>query len=153
MLKLPRDHMYDEEKCGNIEYRFVRSWPAEDIVTLYKAGGWWKDNNDLERIAPLIKRTFAFLIAVDRRMGRGIGMGRIISDTLSDAYIQDVVVLPEYRGKGIGKEILEKLVNHCRKRGLGWIGLIAEEGTENFYLPLGFKRFEGQPMVYEPGDN
>jgi len=153
MLKLTGSHMSDEEMSVNIDYRFVRSWPSGDIVALYKAGGWWKDHYDPKGIAPLLEKTFAFVVAVDINSGRAIGMGRIISDGVSDAYIQDIVVLSEHRGRGIGKKILKKLVDHCRKQGLVWIGLIAEEGTEDFYSPLGFNRFKGQPMVYEPGDS
>ena len=153
MPKLTGDHMCDEEKSDNIEYRFVRSWPPEDIVSLYKAGGWWKDHYDPKGILPLIEKSFAFTVAVDEKSGRTLGMGRIISDGVSDAYLQDIVVLPEHRRKGIGKKILKKMVEHCRKQGLVWIGLIAEESTEDFYSTMGFKRFEGQPMVYEPGDN
>ncbi len=145
--------MGDGNKGEIIDFRFVRSWPPEDIVSLYKAGGWWKDHYDPAGISFLLEKTFAFVVAVEGNSRRAVGMGRIISDGVSDAYIQDIVVLHEYRGKGIGKKILEKLVDHCRKQGLVWIGLIAEEGTEDFYLPLGFNRFSGQPMVYEPGDN
>ena len=143
--------MCNEENSGYIEYRFVRSWSSGDIISLYKAGGWWKDHYDPKGIRPLMEKTFAFTVAVDKNSGRAVGMGRIISDGVSDAYLQDIVVLHEHRGKGIGKNILKKMVEHCRKLGLVWIGLIAEEGTEDFYRPMGFHRFNGQPMVYEPG--
>ena len=79
-------------------------------------------------------------------------MGRVISDGVSDGYIQDVTVLEEMRGKGIGSLITKKLLDTCLERGLSWIGLIAEKGSNQFYHPLGFKEFDGEPMVYERGD-
>ena len=77
-------------------------------------------------------------------------MGRVISDGISDGYIQDVVVFPEYRKKGVGKKIVLTLLDECKKRGLGWIGLIAEPNSEQFYLPLGFRKLEDYvPLIYE----
>ena len=70
-------------------------------------------------------------------------MGRAISDGASDAYIQDVVVLPEFRGNGIGRELVVRLVAHGRERCLEWIGLLAEPGTSRFYVRMGFEPLEG----------
>jgi ribosomal protein S18 acetylase RimI-like enzyme len=66
-------------------------------------------------------------------------MGRVISDGASDGYIQDVVVLPEFRGRGIGREIIRRLTDRCVAAGLTWIGLVAEPGTQKFYETLGFQ--------------
>jgi len=52
-------------------------------------------------------------------------MGRAISDGISDAYIQDVTVLSEFRGQGIGTGIVQEILKQLRDDGLQWIGLIA----------------------------
>jgi len=51
---------------------------------------------------------------------RIIGMGRAISDRVSDAYIQDVTVHSDYRGRGIGKAIVRKLLERLRGNGTGF---------------------------------
>jgi GNAT superfamily N-acetyltransferase len=78
-------------------------------------------------------------------------MGRAISDGVSDAWLQDIVVLKRYRGRGLGNAIIRKLVEHCKSRGLVWIGLVAEPGTKKFYEPLGFETLPGEPMVIRTG--
>jgi len=79
-------------------------------------------------------------------------MGRIISDGVSDAYIQDLVILQKYRGQGIGKKLVGVLLKHCLSHGITWIGLIAEPGQDEFYLPLGFKTMKNYvPMKFEEG--
>ena len=89
-------------------------------------------------------------MAVDPPTGRAIGMGRVLSDGVSDGYIQDLVVLPGYRKSGIGRMIVSALLAACQAKGLGWIGLIAEPGSERFYLPLGFRQMKGYiPLLYE----
>lgn len=81
--------------------------------------------------------------------GRIVGIARVISDGFSDAYIQDVVVLPDYRGRGIGTELVRRLTQFCLDRKIAWIGLIAEPGTQDVYAKLGYGPLtDYQPMLY-----
>ncbi len=132
-----------------IEIKLVEGWPEDKIVNLYKAGGWWKESYEKSGIPKLIKGSFAFAVAVDKN-NETIGMARVLSDGSSDAYIQDVVVLPEYRKKGIGKKLVLKLVEFCKKKGIYWIALISEPDQEHFYEKLGFKLMKNYtPMKFE----
>jgi aralkylamine N-acetyltransferase len=136
------------QTAHHIEIRLIDAWKNDEIVRLYRAGGWWNENYDKSSIPSLIKGSFLFAVALDRE--QAVGMGRVISDGVSDGYIQDIVVLPSYRRSGIGKMIISTLLEACRERGLGWIGLIAEPGSEEFYHTLGFRRLEGyMPLIYE----
>jgi aralkylamine N-acetyltransferase len=128
---------------------FVNMWDEEEIAALYKVGGWWKDEYKTEDLRHLIRGSFAFAVATDTKTGRAIGMGRVIADGVSDAYIQDLVVLPEYRKSGVGSQIVAALVNRCLQSGITWIGLIAEPDTEKFYRPLGFHSMENHiPLIF-----
>jgi len=132
-----------------IEVKIVDSWSEKEIIELYKIGGWWKKSYDPSGIKYLIKGSFAFVVAVDKTTKKAIGMGRLISDGVSDAYIQDTVVLPEYRDRGIGGMIVKTLLNYCLSKGILWLGLIAEPNQEKFYSTLGFKKLEKYvPMKY-----
>jgi GNAT superfamily N-acetyltransferase len=132
-----------------VEYQVVTAAPAEEIVALYKAGGWWQESSaNRSRIEPMIRGSFCFMVA--RAPDGGIiAMGRAISDGASDAYIQDVVVLPSYRRQGVGHELIRRLTEFCLEREIGWIGLVAEPGTATFYENLGYRLLQGyQPMLY-----
>jgi spermidine synthase len=75
-------------------------------------------------------------------------MGRSISDGVSDAYIQDVTVSKPFRGKGIGSQLVTKILEKLEKDGIEWIGLIAERGSARFYQPLGFTEMSNStPML------
>ncbi len=126
----------------NITIQLVQEWSGNEIVNLYRAGGWWKEEYDPGELPRLIRGSFLFAVAVDQETGQAVGMGRVISDGVSDGYIQDLVVLPEYRKSMIGTRIVSLLVKKCVESGISWIGLIAEPGTENFYLPFGFRPME-----------
>ncbi|UUX92743.1 GNAT family N-acetyltransferase [Methanoplanus endosymbiosus] len=138
--------MPDDEK---IEIRFVEEWNTSEIIELYRQGNWWKEEWDKMGILPLISGSFLFAVAYSVRQNKAVGMGRVISDGVSDGYIQDLVILKDYRGKGLGKTVLKSLVDESVKRGLSWIGLIAEPDTEDFYRMEGFEIMNGHtPMIY-----
>ena len=133
----------------NIVVQLVRSWDNNEIADLYRAGGWWKEEYDPAAISSLIQGSFSFAVAVEKKSGKAIGMGRVISDGVSDGYIQDLVVLPDYRNSGIGKELISVLVKRCIQSGITWIALIAEPDTEHFYLPFGFLPMQGHvPLIF-----
>ncbi|MDM7997403.1 MAG: GNAT family N-acetyltransferase [Acidobacteriota bacterium] len=132
-----------------VEYEIVKVAPVEEIVELYKAGDWWQESPESRDVIPgMIQGSLCFMVARSLE-GRIIGMARVISDGYSDAYIQDVVVLKSHRGQGIGQEMIRRLTQFCVDRKIGWIGLIAEPGTQEFYEELGYGPLVGyQPMLY-----
>lgn len=134
---------------SEVIYEIVDSAPTDAIVALYRAGKWWREDPENRAIIPeMIRGSFCFLVAREPQ-GRIVGMGRVISDGVSDAYIQDVVVLETYRGRGIGREIIRRLTERCLETRIGWIGLIAEPGTRAFYESLGFHALAGhEPMLH-----
>lgn len=142
-------YKYTEEAMMNVEIEAVQSAPVEEIVALYKSAGWWQESPEARRVIPsMIRGSFCFMVARSIE-GEIIGMGRVISDGYSDAYIQDVTVLSEFRGRGIGRELVRRLTEVCENRKIGWIGLVAEPGTQGMYETLGFRPLtDYQPMLY-----
>lgn len=134
----------------DVEIRFVEKWLEDDIVKLYRAGGWWKDSYDKSGIKLIIKDSFCFAVVIDKKTKKAVGMGRVLSDGISDGYIQDLVILPEYRKKGIGKKLTKLLVDYCKSKGVNWIALISEPNQEEFYKKIGFKEMKDYiPFKYE----
>jgi GNAT superfamily N-acetyltransferase len=64
------------------------------------------------------------------------GAGRVLADGLDCAYIADVAVHPDHQGRGLGTEIIRRLVD--LSRGHKKIILYANPGSEAFYRKLGF---------------
>ncbi|MBW6513294.1 MAG: GNAT family N-acetyltransferase [Candidatus Syntrophosphaera sp.] len=128
----------------DIKISIVKEANPEAILALYRHPGWWQTDENPEYLATVAKimaDTYCFVIAEDKE--EIVGMGRAISDGVSDAYIQDVVVHSDYRGRGIGKAIIGKLLEKLKADQIQWIGLISEPGYERFYESLGFARMEG----------
>lgn len=144
--------MQIESACeGLISYRSVQA-PTEDqanqIAALYQAQGWWqaRDDDRQSLIGGIVKGSHCFVIATDGNTI--VGMGRAISDGISDAYIQDLTVKKDRRSQGIGRRILLTLLERLHADGIGWIGLIAEPGSCKLYSRAGFREMEGAvPML------
>ena len=88
--------------------------------------------------------------------GRLIGAGRALADGVDCSYLCDIAVHPDYQGRGIGKEIVARLVE--RSKDHRKIILYAGPGKEPFYKKLGFKRmttamafFKNQAQALERG--
>jgi len=135
---------------GKIEIKIIKKINKADFINLNKEAGWWKKEyeKDLSFIDGMVKNAFCFFAAFDGK--KMIGMGRSISDKVSDAYIQDVTVLKKYRGKGIGRRLIKKILEFLKARHIGWVALIAEPGTGSFYKDFGFKTMKAyKPMILE----
>jgi len=118
---------------------------CQSVKKLYRQAGWWDEDDQAPdaaaRIDAMVRGSFCFAGAFAGE--EMIGMGRAISDGASDAYIQDVTVLKEFRGQRIGGRIIRAISKNLVSRGIGWIGLVAEPGTQAFYRRLGFEALEG----------
>lgn len=110
----------------------------EEFNTLTDAVGWGKRKNSIVKKA--LENTLYSICVFDN--DKLIGYGRIIGDKTIFLYIHDIMVIPEYQGKKIGTEIMNKLLNQIEKYKKinpnirTYLG--ASKGKESFYEKFGF---------------
>ncbi|MEG1979342.1 MAG: GNAT family N-acetyltransferase [Victivallaceae bacterium] len=120
---------------------------SRELLELYRQADFLDGDESWEYIPRMIRGSYLFVTA--RRGGRLAGAARSISDGVSDAYIQDVAVMPDCRGAGIGSGMMEYLIEALQRRNIEWIGLIGVAGSSHFYQRLGFEPLsEMTPMRY-----
>ncbi len=93
-----------------------------------------------QRIDENLERDFDDLRALHvlaMRGGQAVGCGRMML-SISGAKIGRMAVLPEYRGRGIGRLLLDHLVSAARQIGARLAYLHAQVPVEGFYLRYGF---------------
>lgn len=108
-----------------------------EVVELVRDASWnarWSEQTlqDATRDAPI-------LVGVEHA-GRLIGTARALSDRAKMTYVMDVVVEPSWRGRGIGRALIEHLLRHPWAQTC-WASLHTLPGTAAFYEPLGFERW------------
>ena len=69
-----------------------------------------------------------------------VGMGRIVGDKGFIYFIADIIVKPEYQGKGIGAKIMNSIMLYLEENAPenSYITLMAAKGKEDFYEKFGF---------------
>lgn len=82
-----------------------------------------------------------------RDSGKLIGVGRALADGFDASYLCDIAVHPEYQGKGIGKRIVQTLVEFSKNHRK--IILYAAIGKDSFYMKLGFKRMTTALAIFK----
>lgn len=119
--------------------KYIERIPTVDeFNTLTDAVGWGIRDDKIVEVA--LENTLFSLCAYDD--DKLIGYGRIIGDKTIFLYIHDVMVIPEYQGKGIGKGIMRELLNQIdRYKEVNpnirtYLG--ASKGKEAFYEKFGF---------------
>jgi GNAT superfamily N-acetyltransferase len=93
-----------------------------------------KQRRDPEKLKRAFESSYAVVYVFDT--DKLIGMGRALCDGEYQAAIYDMVVLPDYQGRGIGKEIIKRLSEQLPVEN---IVLYAVPGREGFYEKYGFK--------------
>ena len=108
----------------------------------------WNELARLYRLAPLgekspeaLRTVFGnsrFKFFVFDEVGQLTAAGRALADGADCSYICDVAVLPQHQGRGLGREMVARLVE--ASRGHRKIILYSVPGKESFYRKLGFHR-------------
>lgn len=77
-----------------------------------------------------------------------VGIARVVGDGRVVFFIKDVVVHPDYQGKGIGRLIMEQIMAYICRVGAAnaYVGLMSTPGKEPFYEKFGF---HVRPCGYE----
>ena len=68
-----------------------------------------------------------------------VGFLDVVSNGVTDAYIQDVMVRPDYQGRGIGTELMNRAMERLKNDRIYMISVIyGEESLRPFYERFGF---------------
>jgi GNAT superfamily N-acetyltransferase len=119
-----------------IEYRQLKP-PLHDYKSLFESTGWTSSITFSEDVLKrAIDSSWHWVTAFDN--DQLVGVGRLVSDGALYAFVCDMIVLPEYQKRGIGKAILTMLKDKCQKNGIQRVWLFAAQGRAGFYLKNGF---------------
>jgi len=110
----------------------------EDITVDALRGGFfvgWPNPPDAETHLRLLKGGDQVLLALDDATRNVVGFVAAISDGVTCAYIPHLEVLPPYQGRGIGTELMRRMLDALR--GLYMIDLLCDEDVQPFYERVG----------------
>jgi len=126
-----------------ITFKTTRTIRDLDLRPLYEAVGWVSYTERVADLATLMVNSQLVVSAWDNE--KLVGLARTVGDGISIAYLQDILVLPEYQNKGIGSKLLQKVLE--MSKDIRQFVLITDGQAENraaiaFYKKHGLQTFE-----------
>ena len=122
---------------------------AKDFIRLKVATGF--RDRPIEQVEKALENNLFDVIAVCN--DEVIGMGRLVGDGVMYWYLQEIIVLPEFQGKGIGTRIVDRLLEYIKDNTTPGtfvsIGLTAATGKDTFYEKFGFSKSLGMTKYLE----
>lgn len=97
--------------------------------------GRWRTRVDLDR---QLAGSWRVVGAYDGQDGRMIGFARALSDGVALAYLADLFVVSDARGRGIGKELVREMIDNGPGAGFRWMLHTAD--AHGLYEQFGFRK-------------
>ncbi|KDP31430.1 hypothetical protein JCGZ_11806 [Jatropha curcas] len=126
----------DLQSRGFLLRRTISDLNLDHLNSIFVAVGFPK--RDPERIKLALENTNSLLWIEHKKTQKPVAFARATGDNVFNAIIWDVVVDPSYQGIGLGKAVMERLVDELLEKGIINIALYSEPRVLGFYRPLGF---------------
>ena len=98
----------------------------------------WANPPSEEQLLLSLQGSYAVVLAVDRPSLSVVGLISAVSDGFLSAYIPLLEVLPEYQGRGIGTELVERMMGQLSHMRM--VDLVCDEPLTDFYSRFGMCR-------------
>jgi ribosomal protein S18 acetylase RimI-like enzyme len=122
-----------------IAYRNTLEGISPDQLEGFFVG--WPSHPSKEAHYRLLERSDAIVIAVDESSKRVVGFITAHTDQVLSAYIPLLEVLPEYQGRGIGRQLVRLMLE--RLKDFYMVDLLCDEDLQEFYEYMGMKKATG----------
>lgn len=116
-----------------------------DIIFNFLTISYWAKDRSKEDVIKSCQNSLCFGLYKAEKL---IGFSRVVTDKTVFAYLMDVFVLPEFRGQGLGKWMMETIFNHSDLTEVkSW--MLATKNAHDLYKKFNFEPLEnkGKYMV------
>jgi GNAT superfamily N-acetyltransferase len=105
------------------------------VIHGYLTGSYWAKGILRETVARSIENSLCFGVYDANKQ---VGFARVITDFATYAYLGDVFILDSHRGRGLGKWLMQCIMQHPRLQGLRRWSLVTRD-AHGLYAPCGFR--------------
>jgi len=116
------------------------------VIHGYISRSYWAKNVPLITMKKAIKNSLCFGVFTDS--GEQVAFARMVTDSATFAYLADVFVLDEHRGKGISKLLMKNIIEHPNLQGIRRM-VLATSDAHGLYNKFGFKALSSPEFFME----
>mgnify|MGYP001174193873 CR=1 FL=1 len=124
--------------------RYLTSADAISADQLHGFFVGWPNPPSPETHLAILQRSAAVALAMDEETGRVVGFVNALSDSLLSAFIPLLEVLPDYQGRGIGSELVRRLL--AQLGDLYAVDVMCDADVQPFYARLGMQPAQGMML-------
>jgi GNAT superfamily N-acetyltransferase len=121
-----------------------------DVIHGFLARAYWSEGIPREVVARAVANSLCFGVFVGARQ---VGFARAVSDRATYAYVADVFMDEEFRGRGLSQRLMEAVLAHPELQGLRRWGLVTHD-AQGLYQRFGFTPVahpERHMEIHRPG--
>ena len=123
---------------------FIPSNGLEKLKLLFNQNTFWAVNRNKEQIKKMLRHSNVVVTIWSQK--NLIGFGRATTDKVYRAVLWDIVISKKSQGLGLGKIIIESLLNDKNIKSVERVYLMTTNSTD-FYKQLGFKKNSKQSLL------
>lgn len=130
-----------------MDYQFDAPVSPALLADLREAVGWNRMEADLADES--LRNAFHLCCFDDELL---VGYAAVVSNGVTDAYIQDVMVHPHWQRRGVGMELMKRVLERLRDEGVYMVSVIyGDPGLKPLYERFGFQTMLCGQMEMRPG--
>ena len=124
-----------------MSYQVIQSLSPEQVDELFSfyPFEWWTEGRDLSKVKVMLDHSNEVFAITDSDKNKLVAFARVLTDYVFKAIILDVIVKKSYRQQGLGKMLMENILNHPSLRQVSNFELYCREDMVHYYEGLGFK--------------
>ena len=127
----------------DIRFKENKEFTAKELQCLFLSVGW-SSGNYPDKLVVALKNSSSVFSAWDGNTL--VGLVNVLDDGIMTAYIHYLLIMPEYQHAGIGKKLIEKVIE--KYQDYLRIVLIAYDKEAGFYEHCGFEAGEGKTPMF-----
>ena len=124
-----------------------------DVIHSFLTNSYWAKGIPKETIERCIQHSLCFGVYTGQEQ---VGFARVTTDYTTFAYLADVFILVDHRGKGLSKLLMKEIIAHPQLQGLRRF-VLATRDAHGLYKQFGFKEIAHpdrwmeihDPLVYQ----
>ncbi len=123
---------------AGLNFELIHKWLSQDA--------YWSKGIERERVEKAFRNSLSF--GVFHHDGSLVGVARLVTDKATFSYLADVFIDPEYRGRGLGKLLMETISAYPDLQGLRR-QMLATNDAHRLYEAFGYSPVKSPEILME----